>query len=259
MRVIVLQSGSNGNCTYVEAGGQRLLFDAGISGRQAQLRLAQFGRAATDIDGLLISHDHSDHVRSMGIFHRKFGTPVHITTPTYQAACRTRRIGVMHDVQHFIAGETLRFGALSIETLPTPHDGADGVGFIVDDGAVRFGILTDLGFVFPELERALETLDAVLLESNYDPMMLAAGPYPEFLKARIQGQGGHLSNAEAARLIARAAGGRLQWACIGHLSEHNNCPEIALRTHQQHVRRDLKLHVASRYGASGEFLVEGSR
>ncbi len=256
MRVIVLQSGSNGNCTYVEAAGRRLLFDAGISGRQAQLRLAEFGREVTDVDALLISHDHSDHACAMGVFHRKFGLPVHVTEPTYRAACHSSRLGVLHDLRHFTAGDALHFGAVRVETIPTPHDGADGVGFVVDDGAVRFGILTDLGYIFPELEQVLGTLDAVLLESNYDPRMLDHGPYPEFLKARIRGSGGHLSNVEAAQLLSQATGSRLQWACIGHLSEHNNCPELALRTHQKHMDRGLKLHVASRYAASGEFRIE---
>jgi len=256
MRVIVLQSGSNGNCTYVEAAGRRLLFDAGISGRQAQLRLAEFGREVTDVDALLISHDHRDHARAMGVFHRKFDLPVHVTEPTYRAAGQSNRLGVLDDLRHFTAGDALRFGAVRVETIPTPHDGADGVGFIVDDGLVRFGILTDLGYVFPELEQVIGTLDAVLLESNYDPGMLDHGPYPEFLKARIRGAGGHLSNVEAAQLLSQTSESHLQWACIGHLSEHNNCPELALRTHQEHINQGLKLHVASRYAASGEFRIE---
>ncbi len=120
MEVIALQSGSNGNCAYVEAGGRRLLFDAGISGRQAQMRLAQVGRDITDVDALLISHDHVDHSRSMGIYQRKFTLPVYVTAATFRAAGRYAP-GAMDDVRHFQAGDTLRFGAVTVETIPTPH------------------------------------------------------------------------------------------------------------------------------------------
>ncbi len=121
MRCISLQSGSNGNCIYVEADGVRLLFDAGISGMQVRERLAQYGRDPQGLDALLISHDHIDHARNMGIYHRKFGVPVYVTAKTYQAA-RRYRPGEIRDPQHFGAGETLRFGKVSVETVRTPHD-----------------------------------------------------------------------------------------------------------------------------------------
>ena len=119
----LLQSGSNGNCIYVEADGVKLLFDAGISGRVAQQRLAQHDRDVAAVDAVLISHDHSDHCRNMGIFHRKFGLPVCVTDKTYQAASRYN-LGKIDAVRHFIAGEALRFGKVTVETIPTPHDGA---------------------------------------------------------------------------------------------------------------------------------------
>ena len=250
MRVISLQSGSNGNGIYVEADGVRLLFDAGISGKRAKERLAAHGREITEVDALVVSHDHSDHVRSMGILQRKFGLPVYATERTFAAASRRCGLGIVHDVRHFAAGETLRFGPVSVETLPTRHDGVEGVAFIVDDGQRRVGVMTDLGHVFDGLEDALRSLDAVLLESNYDPLMLASGPYPPGLKRRIRGPGGHLSNQEAAELLLRTSGERLQWACLGHLSEQNNTPEKAMATHREILRDRLPLRLASRYSVS---------
>ena len=249
MKVISLQSGSNGNCIHVEADGVRLLFDAGISGVQAKERLRQHGRDVTDVDALLISHDHSDHCRSMGIFHRKFGLPVFATEKTFQAASRCR-IGKISEINHFCAGDVLRFGKVTVETFPTPHDAADGVVFVVDDGKDRLGILTDLGHVFDGLEDIVGSLDAVLLESNYDPEMLADGPYPDWLKERVAGRAGHISNRESAELLLRVASKRMKWACLAHISHENNTPDLALKTHRSILRNRLPLYVATRYEAT---------
>lgn len=255
MRMSALQSGSNGNCVFVETSGVRLLIDAGISGVQMHERLLAHGVRPGDIHALLISHDHSDHVRCLGVYQRKFHMPVFVTEPTLAAARRRSRLGTLveHDIRYFGSGDALQFGSVTVETIPTPHDGADGVGFVVDDGQCRLGVLTDLGHVFAGLEAVLESLDAVLLESNYDPQMLRDGPYPMFLQERIRGPGGHLSNPEAAELLRRAFGGRLRWACLGHLSEHNNSPRVALATHQQVLGPQPPLRLASRYTASELF------
>jgi phosphoribosyl 1,2-cyclic phosphodiesterase len=250
MKVISLQSGSNGNCIYVEAGNVRLLFDAGISARLAERRLAERGRETSSVDALLISHDHRDHARSLGIFQRRFRVPVYVTPKTLAAAGARCDLGKLSDICHFRRGATLRFDDVRVETIPTPHDAVDGVGFVVDDGQRRLGILTDLGHVFSGLGAVARSLDAVLLESNFDPHMLAGGPYPEFLKRRIRGPGGHLSNLEAAELLGEVGGERLRWACLAHLSEHNNTPELALRAHREIVGAGITLHVASRYQAS---------
>ena len=247
MKLISLQSGSNGNCIYVEAGGVRLLFDAGISGRQAAERLAGAGRDITAADALIISHDHADHVRCAGIYQRKFGVPLYITEKTLRAARSGHDLGALRDVRHFRAGDAMRFGGVTVETIPTPHDGADGSVFIVDDGESRLGIFTDLGHVYDDLKSALASVDAALLESNYDPEMLRTGRYPAFLKKRITGPQGHLSNLESAELAARY-GTRLRWACLGHLSAENNTPELALTAHRS-MNTGIAYHVAGRYGA----------
>ncbi len=250
MRIISLQSGSNGNCIYVEAGGVRLLFDAGISGSTAAERLASRGRDIRKVDALIVSHDHSDHIRSAGIFQRKFGIPLHVTHRTLAAAQTRCSLGKLSEVHHFRSGCAVRIGGATIHTVPTPHDGEDGTIFIIDDGTHRLGIMTDLGHVFQDLGRLIATCDAVLLESNYDPAMLANGPYPRYLKERIKGPRGHISNQESAELLAGAAGERLKWAFIGHLSEQNNSPEVAMRTHREVHGCMLDVRVASRYAAS---------
>jgi phosphoribosyl 1,2-cyclic phosphodiesterase len=249
MRAISLQSGSNGNCIYVEAPGVRLLFDAGISGIQAERRLARFGIDIRDVDALFVSHDHVDHSRCAGIYGRKYGIPLHITPRTLEAASRRCDLGRVRGARSFDAGESVRVGGVTVETLPTPHDGADGVVFTVDDGNHRLGVMTDLGHVFDGLAGAVRALDGVILESNHDLTMLEEGPYPPFLKRRIRGPGGHISNDEAASLVG-AAGHRLRWACLAHLSEENNAPEVAVATWREVLGPGLPLRVASRYEPS---------
>jgi len=250
MKVISLQSGSNGNCIYVEADGVTLLFDAGISGNEVEERLAIHGRDARSVDAVLISHDHIDHCRSMGILSRTFGLPIYLTAKTHEAAKRFA-LGEINDLRYFGAGEKIQFGNVTVETISTPHDGADGVVFVVDDGRHRLGILTDLGYVFDGLAEVIASLDAVLLESNYDPDLLANCSRPEWLKERIAGPGGHISNFEAAELLLATASKRMKWACLGHLSEDTNTPELALATHRKILGDRLPLFLATRYEVSG--------
>ena len=181
--------------------------------------------------------------------HRKFGLPVYVTAETYRASKR-HKLGEIEDIGHFSAGESLRFGKIVVETIATPHDGADGVVFVVDDGKRRLGVLTDLGHVFSELEDIIGSVDAALLESNYDPDMLANGPNPEWLKERIEGPGGHISNPESAELLLTAASKRMRWACLAHLSQDNNTPAVAVETHSQILGKRLPIYVATRYEAT---------
>ena len=247
MKVISLQSGSNGNCFYVETGQVRLLFDAGISARIAEQRLASHGRDIRQVDALFITHDHSDHTRSLGVFQRKYQIPVYVTRKTLAAVNRSARPGAMEQIRFFRAGDVCSVGGVQVHSVPTPHDSVDGVAFVVEDGQHRVGILTDLGHVFDGLREILQSLDAVVIESNYDEAMLESGPYPFYLKRRIRGSGGHISNREAAQLLSQYTSDRLKWACLCHLSEENNCPEVALRTHQQWLGDDVCLYIADRH------------
>lgn len=245
-RIVSLQSGSNGNAYFVESQGVRLLFDAGLSGLQTARRLKESGIDITTIQGVIISHDHSDHIKGVGVLHRQYGIPVWMTKGTYERATEKGRIGRLSDPNLFHAEETLRFGKLTVETISTTHDAVDGVCFVIDDGVSRFGIMTDLGCRFLGLREAIGSLDGVLIESNYDPDMLATGRYPADLQKRIRSDKGHLSNTEAAELLYHA-GKRLRWACLGHLSEENNDPTLALSTHRNILGNSITLMVASRY------------
>lgn len=240
-----LQSGSNGNSIYVEAGDVRLLFDAGISGREAAARMASHGRDIRDCRALIISHDHSDHISGAGIYHRKFGLPVYMTRAAHRAALPI--LGKMAKPTFFEPGECLQFEDVAVQTIRTPHDGLDTVCFIIEHGGRRLGIMTDLGHPFRALEEAVGQVDAAYLECNYDHHMLWNGRYTEGLKRRIAGQGGHLSNDEAAEITQRTATGRLRWLAASHLSEENNRPELAIDAHRQRIGSMLPVFVASRY------------
>lgn len=243
-----LQSGSNGNSIYVEAAGVGLLFDAGISGAQAEQRLAHHGRDIRQVQGLIVSHDHADHSRCAGIYQRKFGLPVYATP----AAHRVMQLWdpKLAAVRYFRPGDSIEFGRVTVHTVPTPHDAPESVAFVVESEGKRLGILTDLGHPFGDLGRILAEVDAAYLESNHDVEMLEFGPYPAYLKARIRGSGGHLSNDESAELVRRCGSRRPKWVALAHLSEQNNRPELALDAHRARVGTDYPWYVAHRDQAS---------
>lgn len=255
MQTFALQSGSAGNAFYVETCGVRLLFDAGVSGRQVKRALAAAGRRIYDLDALIISHDHSDHVRHAGSMQRLFRLPIHCTEPTFEVV--RQQWGKVNDVRHFRAGQTICFNNrdVCVHTIPTPHDAADGVCFVIESCDGRLGIFTDLGHPFLELQAAIQRVDAAYLESNYDPDMLANGPYPLWLQERIKGDQGHISNYEAAALL-KSRDKPLKWVVLSHLSEKNNCPEVALRTHRSLLGDDYPLHIAPRYTCTGILSVQ---
>lgn len=252
MLTCALQSGSNGNCIYVETADTRLLFDAGISGRQVLERLARRGRNLREVQALFLSHDHADHSRAAGTLHRRFQMPLFMTKGTYRAV--KGRIGPVRDYHCLVAGQAVRFGGTTVEVVATPHDGAEGVAFVVREGRASLGVFTDLGHRFDGIEQWIAGLDALYLESNYDPDMLEAGPYPPWLRARIRGRGGHLSNHEAAELV-RDCGHGLKLLVLAHLSEKNNAPERALMTARQVLGEALPICCASRSDVSEMFAV----
>ena len=251
MEVISLQSGSAGNCVFVRSGESRLLFDAGISGSSAESRLADYGYDIRDCNALILSHEHSDHISGVGVFHRKFGLPVYANLRTWDATRARSSTGCIGSPNYFVSGKPFQIGSLRIETLRTPHDAIDAVCFVIEDveSGQRFGLFTDLGHVFSGLPKVIGTLDAVLIESNYDDDMLRFGPYPQHLKDRISGKRGHISNKDAAELLDACDASQLQWACLGHLSAQNNSPEVALATHRERHGDRFQLFCADRYGA----------
>ncbi len=251
MEVITLQSGSAGNCVFVRSGDTRLLFDAGISGNNAESRLAEFGYDIRDCNALVLSHEHSDHICGIGAFHRKFGLPVYANLRTWNATRAKPSTGCIGNPNYFVSGKPFQIGSLRIETLRTPHDATEGVCFVIEDveSGQRFGLFTDLGHVFNGLQKVIGTLDAVLIESNYDDDMLRGGPYPQYLKDCISGKRGHISNKESAELLDACSASQLQWVCLGHLSAKNNSPEVALATHRERHGNRFTLFCADRDGA----------
>ncbi|MDR2346924.1 MAG: MBL fold metallo-hydrolase [Planctomycetaceae bacterium] len=165
--MISLQSGSNGNCTFVETCGIRLLFDAGLTGDTTAKRLAKCGIDIQSIHAVLISHDHADHVNCAGVLHRKFNLPIWITQKTYEHATQHHRLGRFGDINFFKSGENLIFGKIRITAIPTAHDAADGVCFVIDNGEKRLGIMTDLG--------RTKSITSILQKNNSSQNELAAG------------------------------------------------------------------------------------
>ncbi len=247
-----LQSGSNGNSIYVETSDASFLVDCGLTGKKAQERMAVHDRHPKNLTAVIVSHDHRDHTCGVGVISRRFEVPIHASVGTARSMPK-KGCGHIPKLHEFTAGDTLVFGETRVETIPTPHDGTDGVAFVVEGDGVRLGVFTDLGHPFPGLLEAIASTDACYIESNYDVAMLDNGGYPEILKERIRGDGGHISNDEAADLAREAAKGRLKRYILSHLSGENNAPDVALETAREKCPEDLILHLAGRYSTSEVF------
>lgn len=249
MRTYSLQSGSCGNCYHYESGDIKLLFDAGITFRCVQERLAVYSQHAEGYKGLFISHDHSDHTSCAGVMHRKLRVPIFSSRDTYDVMRpRLGKIAPGH-LEYFTPGDTVTVGHVKVTTIPTPHDAVNPCAFVVDDGHYRVGILTDIGQCFPGLKHALANLDVVFLESNYDRNLLERNPrYTPPLKRRISGGHGHLENTQCGETVRDYASDRLKVLLLSHLSGDNNNPTLALKTAKSVLqsRGDLLIEVASR-------------
>ena len=239
MLTFSLQSGSNGNSIYVEANGTRLLFDAGITGKTAERRMSIHGRDIRDVQAVIVSHDHTDHIRYAGVFQRKFGLPVYITKRTRVASwCG---FGTLTDVRYFESGDTLAFGHVLVHTIRTAHDAADGVA-LWSSAKGSGSEFNGPGHPFDGLQAVMESIDAAYLEFNYDPQMLEAGAYPTFLKARIRGPGGHLSNGESAELTRACSRRRPNWVAIAHRSPRTIHPNWRSTRSTPAVGRDYPVY-----------------
>lgn len=220
MRFASLGSGSRGNGTLVEEGSTRLLIDCGFSARETERRLARLGRAPGDLSALLVTHEHGDHLRGVGVLARRYRLPVWMT-PGTRAACAGEEIPRL---ELFNAHEPFALGAIEVTPYPVPHDAREPAQFRFGNGAASLGLLTDSGWITPHIVATLARCDALLLECNHDPELLASGPYPRFLKERVGGRLGHLSNQQAVELLSGVDRGRLQHVVAAHLSEKNNTP-----------------------------------
>ncbi|OHC70111.1 MAG: MBL fold metallo-hydrolase [Rhodocyclales bacterium GWA2_65_20] len=225
MRFASLGSGSRGNAMVVEAGASRVLVDCGFGPRNLTKRLARLGLAPGDLDAILVTHEHSDHVVGIGRCAAACGREVFMTHGTFVAAGRAATAGIR--VALIDSHTAFAVGDLEIQPFPVPHDAREPVQFVFSDGNRRLGLLTDTGHVTPHVVETFAASDAIVIECNHDADMLARGNYPRSLKHRIAGRFGHLDNLAAAGLLAALDCSRLQHVVAAHLSEHNNTPQLA--------------------------------
>lgn len=227
MRVTVLGSGSKGNAILVESRKTRVLVDAGFSARDLERRLAAVGVPPEGIHAVVITHDHGDHTRGMGVFARRFGTPLYLTEATRSACGPLFRGG--EEVRSYRAGFPFQIGHLRIEPFLTVHDARDPVAVAVRDPETGFklGVATDLGRPTAQVRHALEESHLLILEANHDEGLLHQGPYPWSVKSRIASSHGHLSNDAAAALALELLHPRLAGVVLAHLSAECNTPALA--------------------------------
>jgi phosphoribosyl 1,2-cyclic phosphodiesterase len=223
MRFASLGSGSGGNALVVEAGTTRLMVDCGFGVEVTARRLARIGLAPGDLTGILVTHEHDDHVGSALPFARRHKLRVWMTHGTAQAIGRLNSKHIVPIDGH----GTFALGDIEVQPFPVPHDAREPVQFVLGDGAVRLGVLTDIGAPTRHVEAMLSGCDGLVLECNHDMAMLETGPYPPPLKARIGGPFGHLANDAAAALLKAIDRSRLKHVVAAHLSETNNRPELA--------------------------------
>ena len=226
MRVLVLGSGSSGNAVVVESGSRRLLIDAGFSCREIERRLEIAGIDGSGFDGILLTHEHGDHVRGAGVFSRRYGVPIYATKGTYAGVNLGKRV---HEQVVIRSGELHRAGPFRITPFKIPHDAMEPVGYVVEDSfGRRVGVVSDIGTCSRLAWGRLRDLDVLILEANHDLKMLRDGPYPWHLKQRVASRHGHLSNVDAVEGIRELLSERLQWIVLYHLSEINNLPALAI-------------------------------
>ena len=223
MRFASLGSGSKGNATLIQEGDTCLLIDSGFSLRELERRLARFGLRGEGITAVLVTHEHGDHIGGVGPLARKYGMPVWTTRGTMAGG----RLGRLPDWRPIDVHEPLEIGDLAVQAYPVPHDAREPCQFVFDNGDVRLGLLTDAGGITAHIVERLDGVAALILECNHDETLLAEGPYPPALKARVGGRFGHLSNAQAAELLTRIDTGALRYVIAAHLSEQNNTGQHA--------------------------------
>jgi len=222
----MLASGSGGNACYIETDNSRILIDAGLSCRELVRRLEILEVNPVHLDALLITHEHQDHIKSAGPISRRFNVPVYMNEST-----KEKMNGGMGRITGHVAfntGRAIKVKDIVIETFTKCHDAADPVGIVVSSNGSRLGIITDVGRSTRVLEDRLRGCRALIIEFNHDEVMLEQGPYPLYLKRRIRGPEGHLSNREAGELLKALMHKELRHVVLAHLSEKNNLPEKAM-------------------------------
>ena len=230
LTVCPLFSGSSGNSVYVSCGGVRLLVDAGVSAARVEANLAEIGVNIAQIDAILVTHEHIDHVRALGVLCRKHGLPVYANEGTWNGILQ-KESGIPQRCRRvFYTGEDFYIGAMSVHPFPIPHDALEPVGYTLSCQGLSCGIATDIGHIEEGWMRAVSGCQALVLEANHDVEMVERGPYPLRLKKRILSRNGHLNNADCAKALVKLAGAGTRAAFLAHLSADNNLPELAYNT-----------------------------
>lgn len=239
VRFSVLASGSKGNSCYFETDRTRILIDAGLSCRELMRRLEGIGIRPDTLDALIITHEHTDHIRGAGPLSRRFDLPVYINQKTFDAGVKA--LGKLPRPMIIQTGQSITINDITVETFTKCHDAADPFGLVFTSNGAKVGLVTDLGRSTRLLENCLAGCQALIIEFNYDQEMLDKGPYPLFLKRRINGSEGHLSNRQAGALLNAVSHEKLEQVVLAHLSETNNRPEMACREAAKALERsDIK-------------------
>lgn len=238
-----LNSGSNGNCYYVGNEKEAILVDAGISCRETEKRMKRLGLLMERVKAVVVSHEHSDHIRGIHSLVKKFRLPVYITTPTLQNG---RLFLDKQYIKTFSGYNPFVIGDLVITAFPKLHDACDPYSFTISNGSVKVGVFTDIGYPCEHLIRHFSECNAAFLEANYDEEMLDKGNYPWHLKKRIRGGKGHLSNKQALDLFMKYRPPFMSHLLLSHLSQNNNCPQLVQDLFDSHCG-NVKMVVAPRF------------
>ena len=260
MKMCSIASGSSGNCIYIGTQAAHLLVDAGISGKKTIEGLNSLGLTGNDLDGILITHEHADHISGLGVMCRKFGIPVYGTRGTISAIKKRGGLGRIDDsLFHVVnADEKFTLKDITVNPMKISHDAAEPVAYRFQYGTKRMAVATDLGIYDDYTVECLKGTDVLLLEANHDINMLQVGPYPYYLKQRILGNRGHLSNELSGKLLCRLLHDKLKSVILGHLSLENNLAELAYETVRLEISmsdnpykpEDFPIYVASRSAMS---------
>ena len=260
MRMCSIASGSSGNCIYVGSDNSHLLIDTGISKKRIEEGLNKLEIKGDELDGILITHEHSDHIKGLGVFSRKYEIPIYATPGTIAGIKESSTLGKMPEgLLHPIkTAHPFRLGELDVHPFAISHDANEPSGYRIEQGGKSVAVATDLGKYDDYTVKNLKNLDAILLEANHDIRMLQVGKYPYYLKQRILGEKGHLSNENAGRLLCRLLHDNMKAIFLGHLSRENNYEELAYETVCSEVTlgdnpyksKDFRIQVAHRDFAS---------
>ncbi len=262
-----LASGSSGNAALVSCGDTHILLDAGISAKRITAGLRALGVDPAQLNAVFLTHEHSDHVGGLRVLAKKTGAPIWATGPTCREWYRKNPCDEVRDLfREQGAGTGVQVGALWVESFPTPHDAAESVGYVISGEDGRLVLCTDLGHVTPEVEAAVRGCEALVCETNHDVDWVRSGPYPYYLKQRILGDRGHLSNEAGAELAALAVESGTRAVVLAHLSQQNNTPAHAYEIVSRRLRamgcdpeRDVALAAAPRDMAGPTFRLERGR